>query len=40
MNKTKSYLFDVDGVLCNRGEPISIDFKNYLLEFLKDKEYF
>jgi len=34
------FLFDVDGVLCNRGEKIDTQFCNFFLEWSKDKEYY
>jgi len=34
------FIFDVDGVLCDRGQPIDDQFRWWLEEFLKDKEYY
>ncbi len=34
------FIFDVDGVLCDRGQPIDDEFRWWFEEFLKDKEYY
>jgi len=34
------FIFDVDGVLCDRGQPINDQFRWWLEDFLKDKEYY
>lgn len=34
------YIFDVDGVLCDRGQAIDPIFKNWFLEWSKDKTYY
>lgn len=35
-----NYVFDVDGVLCDVGEPINDDFKKWFLDWSKDKNYY
>lgn len=35
-----SYVFDVDGVLCDRGKVIDKDFKNWFIEWMQDKQTF
>jgi|TARA_R110000796_G_scaffold105084_1_gene215052 phosphomannomutase len=37
---TAKFLFDVDGVLCDRGQPINDQFRWWLEDFLLDKEYY
>jgi hydroxymethylpyrimidine pyrophosphatase-like HAD family hydrolase len=37
MNK---YIFDVDGVLCDRGQPINEEFKWFFEEWTEDKKYY
>jgi len=37
---TAKFLFDVDGVLCDRGQPINDQFRWWLEDFLIDKEYY
>ena len=34
------FIFDVDGVLCDRGQKINDRFRGWLEDFLKDKEYY
>lgn len=34
-----TFLFDVDGVICDRGEKIDPEFKLWLTNFLKDKKF-
>ena len=36
----KPLIFDVDGVLCDRGQIINSDFQNFLLNYLSDKNYY
>lgn len=33
------YIFDVDGVLCNRGENIDTEFKSYFTDWIKGKKF-
>ena len=37
---TAKFLFDVDGVLCDRGQPVNDQFRWWLEDFLIDKEYY
>lgn len=34
------YAFDIDGVLCDRGEKIDLQFKSWFLNWAKDKKYY
>jgi hydroxymethylpyrimidine pyrophosphatase-like HAD family hydrolase len=34
------FIFDVDGVLCDRGQPINEKFKWFLEDWAKDKQYY
>ena len=34
-----AYLFDVDGVLCNTGRVIDLEFQQFFLNWSKDKDY-
>jgi|TARA_R110000822_G_C15133760_1_gene475382 hydroxymethylpyrimidine pyrophosphatase-like HAD family hydrolase len=34
------FIFDVDGVLCDRGQKINDRFRGWVEDFLKDKEYY
>lgn len=36
----KFYVFDVDGVLCDRGKTITPDFKDFFLNWINDKKYY
>ena len=36
----KKYIFDVDGVLCDTGQVIDEEFKDYFEEWAKDKTYY
>lgn len=40
MTLQETFLFDVDGVLCDRGQVIDPEFQKFLINFLKDKEYY
>jgi phosphomannomutase len=35
-----TYVFDVDGVLCDAGQPIDSSFKEWFIDWSKDKEYY
>jgi len=35
-----NYVFDVDGVLCDIGEPINEEFKLWFLNYISDKRYY
>jgi len=34
------FVFDVDGVLCNRGQKMDTEFQHWLEDFLQDKDYY
>lgn len=36
----KLFVFDVDGVLCDRGKTIDTDFKHFFINWSRDKKYY
>ena len=36
----RHFIFDIDGVLCDAGQPINKEFEWFLTDYLKDKKYY